>query len=348
MRKTLGLLCLMFAIHTISYATHGGNHNHHLYSSNLWQNNIPPRFQWDNNLGYCGEVCLISAGLYFGQYLSQYDMRSIAIDGAPESSNELLLGINDSYAASQAHLNSASYTNNKNDSQAFLAWVKKQVLQGYPVAIGVYTNEYLFYNNTHPNAGDKEYDHIVCVTGISSNHPLTDFSYYPDDMIHFSDNGLWGDPKNPPYHFSYSFESFQANRTQANAQNGPIYSLSNSTQNYAIAITAIKDLKHETVPVRVDTNVNYESPQIRDGCNNRPQAMPLTLTITISHLTPNVAYTLYRYNDISLVPDSDFNAYADNAYEIWPIKISSGTTYTLKENIMSDEIAIYRAVKTSN
>jgi hypothetical protein len=46
---------------------------------NTWTNNIPPRLQWEANFGYCGEVSLISAGLYYGQYLSQYDARAIQI-----------------------------------------------------------------------------------------------------------------------------------------------------------------------------------------------------------------------------------------------------------------------------
>ena len=38
------------------------------------KNDIPLRIQWDANSGYCGEVSMISAGLYYGQYLSQYDV----------------------------------------------------------------------------------------------------------------------------------------------------------------------------------------------------------------------------------------------------------------------------------
>ena len=36
----------------------------------------------------------------------------------------------------------------------FLAWVKGEVIKGYPVAIGVYENEDLFYGTTKPDAGD--------------------------------------------------------------------------------------------------------------------------------------------------------------------------------------------------
>ena len=46
---------------------------------------ISPRLQWNENNGYCGEVSLISAGLYYGQYLSQYDARSLACDGGSQN-----------------------------------------------------------------------------------------------------------------------------------------------------------------------------------------------------------------------------------------------------------------------
>src|SRR5579859_6230620 len=66
---------------------------------------MPPRFQWNENFGYCGEVALISAGLFYGQYLSQYDARATA-SSKPQyrSSSQLLLGVNDTHAAAGMHL----------------------------------------------------------------------------------------------------------------------------------------------------------------------------------------------------------------------------------------------------
>ena len=315
--------------------------------TNSWENDIPPRLQWDANSGYCGEVCLISAGLYYGQYISQYDARAIATKHAKQNKSQLLLGVNDHYAASQMHLNSIEWKTNKEQStDQFLVWVKKNVIKGYPVAIGVYTNEYLFYNNKNPTAGDQQYDHIVLVNGIDSNHPFCSH-YHQNDRLSFSDNGLWGNSSDTPYEFSYTFENFQANRVQANAKHGDIYALSNSGINYGIVFTGVKDLNGETLPIRLDTNINEEKPAIKDGSTIRPAAEPLTLTITVSHLEPHVAYNLYRYNDFAKVPDSHFNAHADQASERWRILISSGDSYLLIQEIQSNERAIYRAVKAS-
>ncbi len=44
----------------------------------------------------------------------------------------------------------------------------------------------------------------------------------------------------------------------------------------------------------------------------------------------------YKYSDMSLVPDSQFNANAANAREHKQIQISSGSTYTMTEQINSD------------
>jgi hypothetical protein len=311
-------------------------------------NNIPPRYQWDANNGYCGEVSLISAGLYYGQYISQYDMRSLALKNAPQNDGQLLIGLNDQYAANQLHLNCIEWdTDAEQSTDDFLAWVKQNVVKGYPVAIGIYINEYLFYGKTDPDAGDAEYDHIVPVMGIASNQPLTDPHYYPDDLICFSDNGLWGSSTNPPYRFTYAFGPFEADRETANEKTSPVYSLSNDASNYGIAITGVMDLNGDTLPVRVDTNFNYEIPEIIDGSNTRPSPMPLQLTITVSDLQPEVLYHLYRYNTLDAVPDSEFNANVDAAYEHCDIQISSGSTYTMTEEIQSDEIAVYRAVSAT-
>jgi hypothetical protein len=323
-------------------------------SSNAYSvsNSIPPRLQWNENNGYCGEVAFISAGLYYGQYLSQYDARAIASDNEPQykSSAQLLIGVNDTYAATQMHMTYVEWnTSSETNTDQFLAWVKGEVVAGYPVAIGIYTNEYLFYGSTNPNAGDPDYDHIVPVTGITSNDPLTlPAAYYASDVITFSDNGLWTGTSNgqPQYIFSYPFGTFQASRKEANAKNGNIYSVSNDASNYGIALTGIIDQDHETVPVRLTTSVNYESPQIKNGSNVRPSPMPLTLTVTVSGLTPGTAYNLYQYDSMSAVPNTAFNANASQASEHWNFTATSDS-YVITEGIESDDEIIYRAVPAS-
>jgi len=312
------------------------------------KNAIPPRLQWEANGGYCGEVSLISAGLYYGQYLSQFDARVCAIGKTPQSQGELLLGDNDQRAAARMHLRCEEWNGpNTRGSRAFLRWVKRHVVRGHPVAIGVFNNEYQLYNNTDPTAGDPQYDHIVPVLGIRSRHPLGDGQYHADDRLTFSDNGLWGRPFHYPYLYTYRFAAFPRDRARANARKGPLYSLPRPGRNYGIAILGVKDSDGDTLPVRVKTSVNHELPAMIDGSNARPASMPLELQITVSGLTPGVSYRLYRYDGLDAVPDSRFNAHATSAAAMWKIRIASGTTYVLSQKIRSDQTVVYRAVRTT-
>jgi hypothetical protein len=305
----------------------------------LTGNDIPPRLQWNANFGYCGETSMISAGLYYGQYASQYEVRQIASPGVPQSSagSQLLLGENDMAAAKRLHLNAVEWKapSAAPDPAGFLRWVSQNVTRGYPVAIGVYTNEYRFYGKTNPKAGDPEYDHIVPVVA-ASNRALT-----------FSDNGLWAPGHKPPYLFSYPSSTFARSRAQANAHDAPVYSLAAATPDFGIAVTGVADPGHETLPVRVATNVNFEKPVMQNGTSVRPKPMPLVLTVSVSGLAPGVTYKIYRYGGFAAVPNRNFNAAASNADEVRTIRIASGSSYTFSERIESDDVAVYRAVPAS-
>lgn len=309
---------------------------------------LPPRIQWNANYGYCGETAFVSAGLYYGQYISQYDARAIASKNTRQSleSSQLLLGVNDVAAAKAMHLNATAFNTAKQPtSRAFLTWVKSNVVAGSPVVIGVFANQSRFYGTANLNAGDTEYDHIVTVTGITSTRSLTGpTTYYADDVLTFNDGGLWtGTNGQPQNSFSYSFGTFATTRQRANSKTGAVYSLKNGAD-YGIAITGIIDLNRDTVPVRLTTSVNAETPTMVDGSNTRPAAKPVTLTITVSSLKPGTTYNLYRYSSMANVPDSTFNANAAKAAQKWTITIPSGSTYTMTQTINSNEIAVYRAV----
>ena len=242
-------------------------------------NDITTRYQWEHNGGYCGETSMISAGLYYGQYLSQYDMRSIASSGQPQNkkngddyTSQLLLGNNDVKTANNLKLQHDScYVE---DTTKFFRWIKEHVVKGNPVIIGVFNNEDIMYPEDHPNprAGDPEYDHIVPVMGFSSNTDLSEHNDLLKNHILFSDNGLYGDsnpaiPKDTvQYYFMYELAKFQKSREKANAAKGAVYSILElpkfqaeskpMKKNYGIAILGVKDDLQETFPVRISTNLN--------------------------------------------------------------------------------------------
>ena len=114
------------------------------------------------------------AGLRYGQYLSQYDVRSVATGG--NQSKYLLVGENDQATSRRLRLAYHEYPNTcvptapRSCSREYLAWVKKMSRRGHAVTITVYMNNYLFYGDTDPQAGEADYDHIVSVlSGIGGD-----------------------------------------------------------------------------------------------------------------------------------------------------------------------------------
>ncbi len=313
---------------------------------------VPPRLQWNANFGYCGETSFISAGLAHGQYCSQYEARRLASPGVPQSQpdSQLLLGVNDRAAAAAMRLQTVSWNSSRQSkSRDFLQWTKAQVLAGNIPIIGVFTNEFLFYDDRNRNAGDPEYDHIVPVTGIQSAGPINRLSktFWGSDQVIFSDNGLWDPSGTPPFIFSYRFDVFPRTRSAANAPNGPIYSINKTGSNYGIAVTGVADRNKETVPVSIQTNINFESPVMREGSNDQPAPSPLELTVTVSLPDQARAYVLYRYDAFEKVPEAQFNAHADQAVQSWQIPPQSGPKFMLNLTIASNESAIFRAVRAT-
>lgn len=145
-----------------------------------YNNHLPSRLQWDQNFGYCGEVSMISAGMYYGQYCSQYTARFLSNSPPisqcnPES--QLLLGPSGNsdaeVAAAAMSLNGTTLAMSPNggsgytvgSSKDFLVWVKQQVALGYPVIIGVYLNYSSIPASTDPGCGNYGF----AVTGVMDN-----------------------------------------------------------------------------------------------------------------------------------------------------------------------------------
>ena len=221
----------------------------------------------------------------------------------------------------------------------FLLWTKNHLLKGHPVIWGVYANTKLF--NITPAQGEN-YDHIVPVIKFKSNHDIMENRVYPDDEITFSDNGDYAQSvRSGPMHWSYPISKLIFSR--AEQPNQPYYL--NDGENSAVAITGIEDENSETLRVHVQPGQRHEYGEIDDGKDERPEAKPVRLEITVSGLTPGIYYKLYKYDNLASVPVSNFNAQRRKATKAFDIMISSGSTNTIRETIMSDEMALYRAVE---
>jgi hypothetical protein len=316
---------------------------------------LPPRKQWGSNYGYCGETSVVAAMLKYGSYMSQWDVRDVSVLYDPRNDQQhwYSVGTNDQIASTKLRLNFNEFPSYdpKSTTQQYYLWLKEQTKNGAAVTMCVFMNHFLFSGgkNDDPEYGFHYYDHIVSVAKISSNYD--DGLYHGDDVITFSDHGLWSPMGEPVYYFSYTFDEFCGNRTSSNSPDGPIYTMPCDLKqprmmNFGIAHTGPRDDSNELVPVVVSTNVNYEKPEPFPRSSERPAPMPLVLTVTVGsiHLKAGSQYILYRYNEESKVPFSDFNK-AGGAVQHWDFVAEAGKDYFMTLDIMSDQKAFFRCVR---
>ena len=114
---------------------------------------ITPVVQWWANSGYCGETSQVIAGMQYGQYLGQFDMRTI-VTGGPQtgcgqpgpSNNQYTPGSgNEISSAAAIGLNIQSFPTcasfaNGACSQAYLAWIKTNLRAGFTVTFVAFEN----------------------------------------------------------------------------------------------------------------------------------------------------------------------------------------------------------------
>lgn len=319
-----------------------------------YSHGIPPRLQWEGNYGYCGETSLISAGLHFGQYTSQYTARALASPGVPQNlhASQLLLGVNAGAAARRMRLRAAEfYWPTQRNTRSFTDWVKSRTLKGQIVIIGLFNNGILLDEWTGRDDGDAEYDHIVPVLGWGSDKPVTAMpdTALPNDVVSYSDNGLYGpfgDPPAYPFLYSTRLRHFAGTRRQANNPDGPVYLLSNHAPNFAIAVEGPLDLDGVTIPVQVSASADREPP-IADGSTEPPVPAPLTLTAAVEIPDTSRGYQLYLYDDFDRVPVANFNAAAATAVRSWHIPPNSGATFSVAIPTSTGATAVFRAVPQS-
>lgn len=311
-----------------------------IFSVSAIDGTLPPRKQWSANYGYCGETSLISAGMSFGQYCSQFTARKAASPHAKQSDpkSQLLVGVNDSRAAKAMKLEAQTFDSaGQSSTSKFISWIKGCVARGQPTAIGVFLNSARF---SEESPGDEEYDHIVTVTGIDAKKSPG------AGAIRFSDHGLYAPGGRSVFSFSLPLAGFLHNRSSANESAAPVYSLKDKPLHYGIAIAGVADRDRVTVPVRLAASRNDE-PEMPNGSDIPPKPAPLKLTATVSIPDESVAYNLYRYDSFEKVPMRAFNAGADKAAEMWHIPKHSGASFKISHDTDTGATVVFRAVPDS-
>ncbi|CAF1409681.1 unnamed protein product, partial [Didymodactylos carnosus] len=244
------------------------------------QIDIPPRKQWENGHGYCGEtsiqaiVCIFVA-LYYGSWISQNIIRQI-------NGGEVLIGIgSDKRTLNTLLFNYLEWNYNKEKQpqyKQYCVWLKQNLIKKYPCIITAY-----LYGEK-----DEDYDHIMPVIGIDYQ---TKDVYDDNDVIYFHN-------------------LFQNQITQRRLDT--MMSTRKSCKKdvfdggcipkdvtYGLAITGIIDNSHSTLPVRLYIN-SWDEPNVSLGSKSKL----LQGTVVVSNLIPNQKYVLLRYDTYKTVPTS--------------------------------------------
>lgn len=278
---------------------------------------IPPRQQWEENNGYCGETTIQSFALYFGTYASQYRIRSFI---SPHQQDQLLVGVNEQAALRALHLTFEPWNFNRPTPQAqkYLAWVKQKLQTGAPVMGTLYVK----------GMTDPDYDHIVPFIGFRSSFDAT--RYHAGDTLLFNDNFATST-------LSRTFGSLAATRRGANTR--PFTYAIPSRVVYGCAVTGIVDPLRETVPVRLQVDHSSEPDLIA-------AAQPITMnaTLSVQGLVPGRTYSLLRYDDPALVPDSGF--LAAGRYTSARTFTAAAPTQSFADQFTSSAVVTYRCVAT--
>lgn len=79
------------------------------------------------------------AGLKYGQYFSQYDIRDFAVLSPKnkQTSGELLIGVNDQLVSKKVSLNSIEYSTSYSETTDYIAWMKSMIRKGYAVTVSL-------------------------------------------------------------------------------------------------------------------------------------------------------------------------------------------------------------------
>lgn len=355
----------------------------HTKKNNINSNplNIPLRYQWNTNKGYCGEVCFITAGLMLGQYFSQYDIRQIShctynnVCGCDGDKGQLLLGVNDDKIAEKLHFKYETYYSKKGKQEKYYSWIKKKLSARNIIVSAFYENfgNNFFKewnNNIPPNKnkfGDEEYDHIVIITNITKdNLYINDLGNYQNYLIDATDNDRYNqqtffdsiDYKNLEYIFKIPLKEGIKDRINANKDTKYHY-LIPYISNYGISISGLSDKynNQDLIPLSIEVDKNYELPRVPENSESRPIAMKLQLKVTASNLSIGKKYCILKFNDITKVTDKNFNIIEENASNNFkllktrkitnlPIKFTANSNkYIFSDNILSSDQAIYRCFK---
>jgi len=246
---------------------------------------IRPREMWgwfDNVDGYCGECSFQSVLLYYGNYVSQEEVRYA------DGNKELLVAVNDETAAKALRLDYEEWDYNQRtpQSSAYLSWVKKNIDEGIPIISGWYIRE-------RTGTGDSDYDHIMPIVGYEISGSAVTGIYHNDLYL------------NSHTYTAYS-ELFATRKecTQSSSPKRPYDYCLPTDVDYGLAVFGNADPNGETYHTKLNIG-NWNEPDWGEEDNIHDRPITMQVSATIYGLTPGQKYTILRFDDAKAIPKAN-------------------------------------------
>lgn len=296
---------------------------------------IPPRYMWGwgpGLQGYCGETSFQSAGIFFGNWVSSEEVRYAS------GGEELLIAVNDELTAQTLKYDYERWmwdAHNPPQAGEFLSdFVRSHIEKGHPVIFGAFEKL---------PKGDKDYDHIMIITGIQNETTQKPKGMGDADVAGFYFNDLYLN-KTRFLSAANDVQTRQGCKTNETPEQPYEYCLP-ANYDYAIAIKGVLDDE------RVLTRMQLIMPAWTEpdwGKEDGLHQLPVKFTVSARFFGLNVGstYNVYRYDDPRSVPSSKFHTSSfDKKFSF----VATNETQVLAnfDSFMSDGTIFYRTVRVA-
>jgi hypothetical protein len=321
---------------------------------------VKPRRMWGwvgNVLGYCGETCTQSIGLYYGNYISQGIVNWAC--GGDVSGRTFLIGSTSKTVMTALNFNTTEYAQIY-DIDSLRTFFDTNINQnGYPVIMGWF--------DWATSGNENQYDHIMSVIGYDKS---SDTVYYLDNYLlevsHDTLANIFQDRRTCnskadliPQPLIYCAPNQQGSKCKPPGTD--CVASKNCSCNYLLVVAGNSDPKGELLPVSLAVDRPDEPDWgLQDNINKDP--VQISGTATISGLTSGQTYCLIRFDGprgsqsdqtqsfVNPVPPSDFLNVSKTCKNCQTYNFTAnGSTMQISNaittNLWSDGSYFYRCVK---
>ena len=296
---------------------------------------LPARYMWgwgrgDLSGGFCGSVTIQTAGLYYGNWLTEYAVRGTS--GGYDFQHQLLIGYPKDLDIASTSMMSACealklncsmwdyHTASNPQHSAFIRWAVEGIRLGYPIALGLYWGV----------KNDPNYDHIVPMVGFDSNSGGEPAAIYYNDL-------------HTKKTLREELSTFVRSRNQCrNSQSFGQGSFCLPKQvNYGMRMLGNADPDGELLPVRLRVN-RVDEPDYSLKGQRRQAPVLMRAQLAVHDLEAGQQYVLLRYEEAAQVPVKDFlNAPSTERH----VFTATSAEYTREVTFMSDSTTFFRCVQ---